>query len=950
MAQSIHKLWFLLFLCVSMFANAQTESFNQYYGVYLEGYQQKNLSKMKEGSELLRNKIPDEFAGFYLHSFYLLCASNNSQAQISTQQAFNLEPLSPYPYMVQSYLNFLNGDVDLARKNISYALQLRSHKSLDDIHKDIAILSHFTQKDFSTYKSILAKLISDGLMKPDLAAAFDQCFTGVFQGKSCENINELVAKFNAMPTPNPTIIQMLPLAKAVSFYSKGNLKDSENQFENFLNTTKGNEKLSWKRSYAYWFLSTLKSDNFDEQGAIVAINAALEEYKKLGFASNHLANMQLHKIHVLKSLGDRKEEKLQLAFQLEQTAKTLNNNYFLAKAYNSIGAHYLIDGAQAEIVKGGDYLSKAYNLAKNLNDQALSKEINTNYIIIKARQGLYTDADRITEETARSYLNDKMYIEAQNLYNNLAFIYFNNKNYNKATLLFEKSIALADKVKLGLNAKQKLAYMNDISGAYTGLAMSYKNTSNAEKLFQIQEQTRSGFLKEMLRADAGTATINDAQQLLKPNEILLTYTIGRPGEIIITAITKQKADVRYNYPVEDLLKFKKAYTDRNKKVPSKLNPYLADLNVDYKDGMLVSYASKEAAYTKEDFVLMVDWTRELLKTIKPELKNTRQDFLRLWYNLTLQPVSDLLAQYPNVIISSSAELNYLPFETFINPNNQYFIEKHDVKYIPSTSICKIISSRKYSENRKSVIAFGGANFQPSGNVKASVRGIEDFYKVADAVNQKITKGIYNFKPELESIGFGGADYLTGTLKEVQYVGSLANDAKVVTGYDMTESNFKKLNASGELKQYKSLLISTHGFTGDVIPEFSGVMFSQPNEGDASEDTFLLAPEILKLNLNSDLVVLSACDTGIGKIYGGEGINGLGSAFLIAGSNATMLSLWPVNDAATALTMQNLYKKTIQEKASAEKTLHQIKRSFIRGDFGEIYKQPSFWAPFLYNGI
>src|SRR5690606_36549320 len=125
---------------------------------------------------------------------------------------------------------------------------------------------------------------------------------------------------------------------------------------------------------------------------------------------------------------------------------------------------------------------------------------------------------------------------------------------------------------------------------------------------------------------------------------------------------------------------------------------------------------------------------------KPELRKAQQDFLHLWYNLALQPVQDILAKHPNVIISSASEMNYLPFEAFLNPNNQYFIESHNVKYIPNTTIWKILQSRTYPENRKSVLAFGGAIFQPSGNVKPTVRGIEDLYKVSDAINKKISLG------------------------------------------------------------------------------------------------------------------------------------------------------------------------------------------------------------------
>jgi tetratricopeptide (TPR) repeat protein len=552
----LKKLFVLIFSCVSLIANAQEQGFNEYYGIYMDGYIAKDLSKMKQGSELLIKNLPDEFAGYNLHAFYQLCAGDFTKAQQEINKAFNIEPLSPYPYMIQSYLYFMNGNTELAQKNVIYTVQLRSHKSLDDFYDDLDILTYFTKKDFLPFRKMLGKLSNEGIINPELALAFDQCFIGTMKGTPCSKIDELGAKFNGMSMPNPIINKIIPLVKAINFYTNGNVLESKNQFETFLNTTKADPLLFWQRSYAYWFLSILKSNNLDERGALVAINSALEEYKNLGFSSYQLANMQLHKIQVLGSLGD-KQEKLQTAFQLEQTANSLNNNYYKAKAYNSIGAYYLMDGSQAEISKSGEYLTKAYNLAKAINDVPLIREVNSNYVIIKARQGLYADAEQITEETAQGYLKDKKYNQAQKLYNNIGFICFNKKEYKKAIGQFEKSIALAEKVKLGLNAKQKLEYMSDVAGVYTGLVMSYKYTGGTEKLFSLQEQSRSGYLKDLLKTNTATATISEAQNLLKTDEVLLTYTIGRPGEIIITAITKDKAEIRYNYPVDELLRLKK---------------------------------------------------------------------------------------------------------------------------------------------------------------------------------------------------------------------------------------------------------------------------------------------------------------------------------------------------------------------------------------------------------
>jgi len=945
------NLFVLFFVLGSVFCFSQSNGFNDYYNNYLEGYTSNDLSKMKENSEKLMINFSDEFAGYYLHSYFQILKGDLNAAQLASTQALNIQPLMPFPYLTQSYIEFLNGNTEKAFQNLEWAGQVATSGNVQETIDDMVKIEMFTKKDLSLLKNKWLSYYQNNTVNINKAIELDNCVYGILtQGKKCANLDALFSYYSSQRNANPLFQKMLPLLKAVTFYYGGNTSESNNQFEYFLEISKNDFALASQRGYALYFLSVIKNNSFNKPGALVNINDGLSEKLKLPYPTLALANMQLHKIQVLAKMENKQEEKLQTAYQLEQTASKINNDYFKAKAYNSIGAYHIFDGPQAERAKSGTYLTKAYNLAKEINDQSLIHEISGNLVVTKAKQGLHDEAKKLTEEAVAYSLKENDFAGAQNLYNNLGFLYYNQKDYKNAITQFEKSIDLADKVKENLTAKQKLEYTNTIESVYSGMIMSCQFTKDVSKLFYTQEQSRSGYLKEQMNKNIPLASINDAQQLLQNDEVLVSYSIGQPGEIIMSVITKDKAEIRYNYPIDELLRLKKIYTNNAKKIPSNINPYLSDLQVDYKDGELVRYASKQAAYKKEDFVMLIEWTRQLLKEANPQLQNVQNDFLHFWYNLTLQPIQDILVSHPKVIISAADELHYLPFETFLSPKNQYLVSTHDVKYIPNSTIWKIIANRKYGENRKSVIAFGGALYQPSGNVKPTARGMEDFYKISDAVNQKINKGIYNFKPELEAIGFGGANYLAGTLKEVQFVSTLSNDIKVFTGLNMSESSFKKLNAYGELRQYKNLLISTHGFTGTIIPEFSGVMFSQPNGGDGNEDTFLLAPEIAKLNLNADLVVLSACDTGVGKLYGGEGINGLNSSFFVAGSNATLLSLWPVDDAGTALTMQNLFKKVVQENEKASTTLNHIKRAFLNGDFGERYKHPQFWAPFVYNGI
>mgnify|MGYP005851136503 FL=1 len=940
---------FILLLSVSKSWSQQ--DFNSYYNVYLEGYNTNDLPKMKSGSEGLMKHFSDEFAGFYLNSYYQILSGDLKQAQATTTQAMNIQPLMQYAYFTQTYIDFLNGNTTSAMRNLEWAMQLSTFQTADDIVKDIEKIELLTKKDLSALKTQWISYYQSNSVNINKAIILDQCINGVFtKGQKCENLDTQFAYYSSLKNPNPLFQKMLPLVKAVTFYYGGNTNESVKQLESFAEISKNDTNLLWKRSYALQFLSTIKLNSFDSRGALLNINEALADNAKLSFPSIKQASMQMHKINVIGDLENKKEEKIQMAYQLEQTANKIDNDYYKARAYGVIGATNFFSRDPLEKEKAADYLTKAYNLAKKINDEDLSNSVNANYAMIKAKQGFYAEAISISEGVAQNQLKKKQFQKAQNTYNNLGFIFFLQDDFVNSAKQFEKSIDLVEIVKKDLNAKQKLEYMNDASSSFESLVICLKETNQVEKLFEIQEKTRSGYLKELLKSTQSTVSIKEAQTMLKEDELLLTYSIGRPGEIIITAITKNSSEIRYNYPIDDLIRIKKMYTDRVKKVPSQLNAYMQDYNVDYVNGKLVRYGDKTRNFTKDDFVTLVQWTRQVLEdSSNPEMQKPLSDFLHFWYNLTLQPVSDLTTKYKKVIISAASELNYLPFEAFMNPKNDYFVTSNDVKYIPNMTIWKIISQRNYTNNRKPITAFGGAIFQPSGNVKGTVRNMEDFYKISDAVAKKLDKGIYNFKPELEAIGFGGANYLAGTLREVEYIGTLSKDIKVVTRLDMTESNFKKANASGELKQYKNILISTHGFTDDIIPEFSGVMFSQPNSGDGNEDTFLLAPEIAKLNLNADMTVLSACSTAVGKLYGGEGVNGLNNAFLIAGSNSTLLSLWPVDDASTATTMQILFKLIVEQNANASDSLNEIKRAFIKGNFGERTKSPQFWAPFLYNG-
>ena len=108
-------------------------------------------------------------------------------------------------------------------------------------------------------------------------------------------------------------------------------------------------------------------------------------------------------------------------------------------------------------------------------------------------------------------------------------------------------------------------------------------------------------------------------------------------------------------------------------------------------------------------------------------------------------------------------------------------------------------------------------------------------------------------------------------------------------------------------------------------------------------------EIARLDIKADFVNLSACETGLGKIYGGEGVVGLTQSFLIAGANGLSVSLWQVADQSTSKFMTELYKKNHEQGMGYSQAITEVKRSFINGDYGKKWQAPYYWSPFIYYG-
>ena len=152
--------------------------------------------------------------------------------------------------------------------------------------------------------------------------------------------------------------------------------------------------------------------------------------------------------------------------------------------------------------------------------------------------------------------------------------------------------------------------------------------------------------------------------------------------------------------------------------------------------------------------------------------------------------------------------------------------------------------------------------------------------------------------------------------------------------------------SAELGRYRIVHIATHSVVNSSHPELSGIVLSMVNEQGEEEDGLLQLHDIYSLKLDAELVVLSACNTGLGKDVRGEGLVGLTRGFMYAGASSVVASLWKVDDSASAELMTHFYKAMFEEDLPPAAALRSAKETMWRQKH---WRSPHYWSAFVLQG-
>jgi CHAT domain-containing protein/tetratricopeptide (TPR) repeat protein len=321
--------------------------------------------------------------------------------------------------------------------------------------------------------------------------------------------------------------------------------------------------------------------------------------------------------------------------------------------------------------------------------------------------------------------------------------------------------------------------------------------------------------------------------------------------------------------------------------------------------------------------------------------------------MLLGPIEDALRGKRLLIVADGA-LQYIPFSAIELPNvvNSVYmpmITESEITMLPSASVISLLRPQSVEQSKTQLAAtlvIADPVFrQEDERVKFenASRGSRD--RITRQTVTKLT-GRISTEPIDDSLINRGIQLsrLPFTRQEAQSIRSLAGDANVKTLLDFDAS--RRILDDLDLSQYSILHFATHGIANAAHPDLSGLVLSLFDPTGEPQPGFLSLADIYNLNLNARLVVLSACQTGIGRDFRGEGIVGLTRGFMYAGASSVLVSLWGVNDVGTAELMKRFYEFLFLKGERPPAALRDAQLSMWRE---ARWQSPHYWSAFTLQG-
>ena len=676
--------------------------------------------------------------------------------------------------------------------------------------------------------------------------------------------------------------------------------------------------------------------------------------------------------------------------------KQLGDNVYICMDLNNIGTTFRTKGLQSgnkeDFHKALDYFKDCLKLIKKVRDKRTEVEVLNNIGTVHTDLENYNEALKYFESSYEMAEEIKDVEMMGMILNNIGIVHYNQGNYEKSTEYNQKAIDLA----LGIEGEQILweAYL-EIARAYEKQNKFMEALKNYEESIRIIENIRSKIELEELKARyLGTDKRIDAYHNLI--HILVTFPQSHRDEeykqeafnylerakarafLDSLELSNVKMSRGFDFKLQDkekeLMKdISKLYakllaaelsTEEKSVIDEQLKSKENELNslkremrtkspeyanliypenitldeaqrelLDSKTAFFAYCIGKEYSYafviTKKDFRIFSLPIREnIQKQVSGYLKvisDKENRNFKLGYELFKTLVlPGLDKNMKSIIFIPDDILHFLPFGTLLTHKEKrdWLIKDYKIAYAPSISSLREIIQRKKSNGpkpRMDILAFGDPFFGPW---EAGENG-------SDIFQNYYSSNAFNFF-RLKYSGF-----------EIDKISSLFKNRKRKI-FRREEANKEQL-INHNLDDYKIIHFATHSIIDEKIPDRSSIVLSI--DENLTEDGFLLMREIYNLELNSDLVTLSSCQTGLGEFIKGEGIEGINRAFFYSGASSVLMSLWAVNDQASYQLMERFYFHL----RSSESIMSALRKAKLEIIDSNALSHPYYWAGFIVSG-
>lgn len=475
-----------------------------------------------------------------------------------------------------------------------------------------------------------------------------------------------------------------------------------------------------------------------------------------------------------------------------------------------------------------------------------------------------------------------------------------DKNYNEAIEFYRRAIDVIELQRSSINTEaNKIGFVGDKQQVYARLVAGLVELGRASEAFGYVERSKSRALVDILASKKDFAPIAADPEKVRlvlaqlDSEELASHAQDptiKPGEnAALRSLLIARQEIRSTAPELSTLVTVTAVPPDEIKA---LIGGVATLMEYYYHGndMYVFVVNRERLQAfKLDATGLVEQVQRFRKAVENPGSNAWQAPAQALYERLWKPFEEQVAT-KSVTIVAHGVLHYLPFAALQRPDGGFLIDRYELRFLPSASVLKFLRPPVVMKEAQ-LLALGNPDV---GDPKLDLQFAED---------------------------------------EARAVAGIFPDTRVLIRRDASETNFKKVGGF-----FSRIHFATHGKFQADSPLNSGLYLAK----DADNDGVLTVGELYSMNLDADLVVLSACETGLGKITNGDDVVGLTRGFLYAGSRSIVASLWSIDDRATAELMKAFYKNlTGMSKQEA------LRQAQIRTR--QIYPHPVFWAAFQLTG-